>query len=193
MYADKKGTYKVSFDLCNQKNQKISSHSVKVYAYSDSPFKSVTYDGAKIDPDSIYQTIGIVSNKEKGKFSVKMNDGYVLSEITAFTEDKNNQSVQAKIKNNSIVSLGKYQYQFESGSLDGEYSMDDNMFASTTFNYAEYGECSSIIGLYAEKNGEYVVMFDVCDSSGKKLGYYEVKFMLIRILLSNRCHLRERT
>ena len=70
------------------------------------------------------------------------------------------------------VSYGKNYYHVENVKTN---SKDLKAKLVQTYNYAEYGECRSRIGLYAEKNGEYVVMFDVCNSSGKKLGCYEVK------------------
>lgn len=268
--AYKQGAYTISFDLCDKKGKKVSSHTVKVYAYSDSPIRSASFDGTVIIPDdwATEQSNGIVTKTSKGIFSVKMNQGYKLKKITAFMRDKDGNSIERTVKNNAVVALGTTPDRDEWGSYKGEYRKEENMFAFTTFvvyyydkyskkenhlnytvnldrlsskvaettgkekrspkiqvpkavhiqsrvsnlyidtssfdisygknyfhvknlrtnsvdlkaklvqtvNEKKYGDvCNSTIGLFAEKDGDYVTMFDVCDSAGKVVGSYEVK------------------
>lgn len=141
LIALKKGNYTVSFDVYNN-DKKISSHSVKVYANTESGIKNVTIDGKKSFSNYI--------NKNSVKFSVTMNKGYKLKKIVVEIYDKEGKSVKKTVQNNSVIQLGKYPYFYEEGSKGGEYySMNTSMSAQTiisiyyTDKYSQEEEASA--------------------------------------------------
>lgn len=125
LYANKEGVYTVSFDIMDSDDEKVSSHSVKVYANTDIAIKSSTFAGERMN----YK----VTDKEKGKLSVKMNKGYTLKKIVVETYDENGEQKSKTVKNNSTIDLGRYAYFSESGEADeeGYYRMDTSFMAVT--------------------------------------------------------------
>lgn len=142
VYAKKKGTYTVSFDVCDAKGKKLSSHKVKVTARVTtggsyvSPFKKVTFAGKQ----NIFSE---PTSKKSGKFKVEMNKGYKLTSIKMRYYDKQGKRVEKTIKNNANVTLGQYayvdeyQYDSEYDSNYWYYNYNSNLFAETEF-YVEY-------------------------------------------------------
>lgn len=142
LYAEKEGTYKVSFDVLNEKGgKKLYSKTVTVYVKSDAPVASFKYAGKT--------NIWGVQTKAKGKLSVKMAKGYKLKSIEvgkyvyqeAESKDTSSGSnidiyksqktemVYTKVKNNSTITLSTvpnysstYQKQYYSYSDDYTYS-----------------------------------------------------------------------
>ncbi len=114
LYAKKKGTYKVTFDVVDKDMNVTSSHSVKVYANKETGIKKITFAGK----DVIY-TGGICSSGS-GAFKVTMNKGYTLKSITMTAYNKSGKAAQKKIKNGAKVTLGKYRYISE--KTDTSYS-----------------------------------------------------------------------
>lgn len=112
LYAIKKGTYTVSFDIYNESEKKVSSHTVKVYVNTDQAIKSVTFAGE--------QTYAL-TEKTKGKLAVTMNKGYTLKKIILETYDKTGEEKTQQVKNNSIVTLGKYPHLYKSGKMYEDY------------------------------------------------------------------------
>lgn len=124
----KEGAYEVSFDVCSGSGSKVSSHSVKVYYNSEKAVKSISFAGKKSDKYG-----AIYTKQTKGKLSVEMNKDYKLKKIVVLTYDKNGKEHLKQIKNNNVISLGKYasitKYGKETGS---EYNMYRNLLAHTT-------------------------------------------------------------
>lgn len=80
LYAKKTGKYYITFNICNSKGKKKSSHKIIVYVKNDLPFKSVTYGG---EPLKITESgeWNLDTEKTSGKFKVVMNKGYKLKKI----------------------------------------------------------------------------------------------------------------
>ena len=150
LYANKEGTYKVSFDVLKKKGgAKLYSKTVTVYVKSDSPFAYAKFAGKS--------NWSSVQKKNKGKISFKMNKGYKLKSIEVGTyqrsEEKDNYSseystssttkvsstlVYKKVKNNSVITLGtngdyySYNYSYKSDySTSLSHNMYDDMLATT--------------------------------------------------------------
>lgn len=122
MYAKKAGKYKVTFNVCNEKNKVISKYTLNVTAKnstSNMPIKKATFAGKSINTYS-----GAVS-KKSGKFKVTMNKGFKLKSITMQTYDAQGKQVEKKIKNNANVTLGEYAYKYE----DNWESSNDNSWS----------------------------------------------------------------
>lgn len=100
MYAKKKGTYTVTFDVIGRGNTVRKSHSVKVYATNDYAIKKAEFAGKT-------EFYGI-SSKAKGKFKVTMTKGYQLKSISVTTYNKAGKAVTKKVKNGQAITLGKY-------------------------------------------------------------------------------------
>lgn len=115
LYAKKKGTYTVTFDVVDKNMNVTSSHSVKVYANKEVGVKKVTFAGK----DATYGTGGIWPSGS-GAFKVTMNKGYTLKSITMTTYNKSGKATLKKIKNGAKVTLGKYRYISE--KTDTSYS-----------------------------------------------------------------------
>lgn len=127
IYARKKGTYTLSFDICNSGNETLSSHSVKVYVKTKTgpASKSVVFDGTEIHG-------GMVEKKASGKLSVTLNKGYTLNKIVLQTYDKNGKQKLKTVKNNSKITLGKYAKLTETGEKKGDfYRMQTSLMAET--------------------------------------------------------------
>jgi hypothetical protein len=112
LYASKAGTYSVTFDINDSDDEKVSSHSVKVYVNEELAVKSVTFSGGEM-----YH----ITTKTKGKISVTMNKGYKLKKIVVETYDQSGNTVSKTVKNNSNITLGTYPYSYESGEMYGDY------------------------------------------------------------------------
>lgn len=119
LYAEKKGTYKVSFDIYNAKNKKVSSHSVKVYAYAESPVKSISYGGADMTHGTCYTEL------PSGKLSVTMNNGYKIKEIRVITFNKKGELVTKFAENNEVIEISKYP-EFRESQWGNNYSMNSS-------------------------------------------------------------------
>lgn len=129
LYGTKKGTYKLTFDVCNEEGKKRSSHSVKVVVSDDLavnyPIMKATFNGKT---DAFWS----LSNKSSGKFKVVMNKGYKLKSITMTTYDAKGNNVTKKIKNNKKVKLGQYAYLYEN---DYEYQNWGEVWNEETGEY----------------------------------------------------------
>lgn len=128
MYAKKAGKYKVTFQVCNDKNKVVSKHTINVTAATTytSPVKNATFAGK-----STYSYYGNIVSKKSGKFKVTMNKGFKLKSITMRTYDAQGKSVEKKIKNNANITLGEYAYKNEEYN---EYSYDND----NRWNYYYY-------------------------------------------------------
>ena len=147
LYATKEGKYKVSFDVLQKKGgKKLYSKTVTVYVKSDSPFKSITYNGKDMYMNPI-------QTKAKGKLKVKMNKGYTLKSIEVGTytktvdkkeSDENSKSEEIryemtykKVKNNSTIQLGTkggYSYNLSTS----QYQWDDYKSYSYSCHLNDY-------------------------------------------------------
>lgn len=128
MYAKKKGTYKVTFDVVDRQNAVKKSHSVTVYATDDYAVEKVSFAGSA-------EFYGIAP-KAKGKFKVSMTKGYKLQSITMTTYNASGSAVTKKIKNGRSVTLGKYRSKtVNSQALDREHWYAD-LLARTEFKIA---------------------------------------------------------
>ena len=126
MYAKKKGTYTVTFNVVDRNNRVKKSHSVKVYATDEYPIKNVTFAGKT-------EFYGIAS-KAKGKFKVNMTKGYKIQSIIMTTYNKSGSAVTKKIKNGQSVTLGKY--RAKTMFVQGEAGREDwqaELLARTEF------------------------------------------------------------
>lgn len=129
MYAKKKGTYTVTFDVVDRSNKKLKSHSVKVYAADEPAVKKAEFGGSEI-------FYGSVCEKSSGTFKVTMNKGYRLKSITIHTYDKNGKSVSKKFKNGKKAALGKYR-RISEGSKGKDYEYwSASLLAETYFEIA---------------------------------------------------------
>lgn len=118
IYAKKKGTYTVTFDVVDKQNTVRKSHSLKVYATTDSAIKKVTFAGSM-------EFYGIAP-KAKGKFKVTMTKGYQLKSITMTTYNKAGKAITKKIKNGSNITLGSYRSKniYESSKEREDWNAD---------------------------------------------------------------------
>lgn len=108
IYAIKKGTYTLSFDIYGGNDKKESSHSIKIYVNNDGALKKITFDGENM-------TNMNVTEKASGKLSVVLNKGYTLKKIEVQTYGQNGERKSETVKNNSNITLGKYAYVEKSG------------------------------------------------------------------------------
>lgn len=123
LYASKEGIYTVTFDINDSDDEKVSSHSVKVYVNKELPIKSVTFAGGRM-----YS----LTDKTTGKLVVSMNKGYTLKKIIIETYDKAGQKISKTVKNNSNIALGNYAYFYENGTMyDNYYNLSTSMMAPT--------------------------------------------------------------
>ena len=124
LYAKKKLTTTVTFDIYDINNKKKETKTVKVtaknttYTGIGNPVKSITYGGKPF-------SYGQLMSKSTGKVKVKMNKNYKLvsMEIGTYTKptikksdsstSTENEMTYKKIKNNAKISLGKYAYYYE--------------------------------------------------------------------------------
>lgn len=128
MYAQKKGTYTVTFDVIGKDSSVKSSHSVKVYATKENGIKNVTFAGREI----FYE----VAPQNKGAFKVSMDKGYKLKSITMTTYDKKGKAHSKKIKNGQKVTLGTYCYRSEGSKGSSYESWSASLLARTNFEIA---------------------------------------------------------
>lgn len=126
MYAKKKGTYVVTFDVIGRNQEVRSSHSVKVYADGNTPVKKTTFNGST----NIYSTL---APKAKGKFKVTMTKGYQLQSITMTTYNKAGKMVTKKVKNGANVTLGKYRRISEGYKNAASENWSAELLARTQF------------------------------------------------------------
>ena len=122
LYAKKKLTTTVTFDVYDINNKKKETKTVKVTAKAKTstgtgnPIKSITYAGKPF-------SYGQLMSKSTGKVKVKMNKNYKLvsMEVGTYTKpttkksdtssNTQNEMKYKKIKNNAKISLGKYALQ----------------------------------------------------------------------------------
>jgi hypothetical protein len=83
-YAIKEGNYKVTFNL--KKGSKVQKKTIRIFAYNDAPFKSITFAGQKIDVDN---NPSRMTSKKEGVFKAVMNKGYKLTRIQKLVVVKN--------------------------------------------------------------------------------------------------------
>ena len=125
IYAPTAGTYTVSYDLCDENGDTLSSHSTEVYVNDDMPFKAVTFDGS--DVSALADQFLTVSS---GKLSVEMNDGYELVSITCTTFDQNGLATIRELGNNEKLKLGKYAAKSKSTTVTS-YDYSSSLSAVT--------------------------------------------------------------
>lgn len=123
-YAQKEGTYTLSFDVYNAKGKKVSTEKIKVYVRSDSPVKSVSVTG--LDAKTGYVA------KKTGTLKVSMNPGYTLKKIEVGKnkvikngDNKHTEEVYTTVKNGSKITFNTtpytYKYSYTSGSPSDAY------------------------------------------------------------------------
>lgn len=136
LYASKKLSTSVSFDIYGADNKKKESKTVKVNVKTTSylnPVKKITFSGKPIDYTKLY-------TQKSGKVKVSLNKNFKLQkiEVGTYTSPKKtasdsstryeNEIVYKKIKNNSKVTLGKYgyyysySYQYSDGKTHSSYN-----------------------------------------------------------------------
>ncbi len=107
MYAKKKGTYKIKFDVYKSKTSKRSSHTITVYAKRNGGgvLKTVTIDNKKIydadnhDPNPNTMAGGYYTTAKSGKVKFTLNEGYKITKIEIYA------SKNKKFKNGSKVTF----------------------------------------------------------------------------------------
>ncbi len=112
MYAKKKGTYKIKFDVYKSKTTKRSSHTITVRARgnTDSALDSVTIDGKKVydvNKNSAF-TFFCYTTATSGKVKFTLDDGCKIKNITMRTYKRDSNPVNKKFKNGSKAAFGKY-------------------------------------------------------------------------------------
>lgn len=122
MYATKKGTYKIKFDVYKSKTSKRSSHTITVRARGNSSnaLETVTIDNKKIydvnknsynnDSYSYYTTA------KSGKVKFTLDEGCKITNITVYTYKKNGTSQSKSFKNGKKITFGKYGYGYSSST-----------------------------------------------------------------------------
>lgn len=123
LYASKEGTYTVTFDINDSDDEKVSSHSVKVYVNKELPIKSATFAGERM------QTY---TEKSTGKLSVTMNKGYTLKKIVVEIYDKTGKKISKTVENNSNITLGNYARLDENGTMYEDYYYLSTSIAAQT-------------------------------------------------------------
>lgn len=144
LFANKKVSTSVSFDIYGQDNKKKESKTVKVTAANTStknPIKKITFGGKAINPNKLYTS-------KKGKMKVTMNKNYKLLKLEAgtYTAPKKstssdgtqyqNEQIYKTIKNNSKVTLGKYgsyySYAYQSATGQRTSGFSSRIIAPTS-------------------------------------------------------------
>lgn len=148
MYAKKKGTYQVKFDVYKNKTSRRSSHVITVRANgnSNSALMKVTLNGRKIfDANKDKHLYGYYTTAKSGKVKFIMDEGCRITNITVHTCKKNSYVQTVKpFKNGRKITFGKY------GSVSSsDVSWSKPMWAPTSFTiyYTDKnngGEASSI-------------------------------------------------
>lgn len=133
LYAKKKGTYKIKFDVYKSKSAKRSSHTITVRARgnSSSALDSVTVDGKKVcDANKNNVNYSYYTTAKSGKVKFALDEGCKITRIEMATYNKKNASAQTKksFKNGRKATFGKYGYEYSSSS-----SWNKSMWAPTTF------------------------------------------------------------
>lgn len=139
VYAKKKGTYKVTFNIYDKNGKKKGgTKSVKIYANNDTAVKSFKVDGKNIENLTYY-------NKKSARIKVTMNKGYKLKkiEVGTYKHIKNGNDTYAemtykKVRNGSKITLGTkpyyWSYKYENTGENGSYynnQWNKDMAAST--------------------------------------------------------------
>lgn len=106
--ARKAGNYMIVVTIQTESGE-IVNKNIEVIAET-CPIKKAVYENEKISASGVHYT-----RKKRGKFSVKMQKGYVLKKIQLGVKKKGKKIVYKKIKNKSKFSLGKL-YKLYSGS-----------------------------------------------------------------------------
>lgn len=120
LYAKQAGSYLVTCDICNVNGNVIQELEVKVDILAptkDSPFQTLTFAGEEDFADK-------VTELESGKLSVKMNEDYVLDQISVITYDATGKSTRSTVSNNTDITLGKYAKRTESKNSYGSKNSD---------------------------------------------------------------------
>lgn len=106
LYAKKTGTYYVTFNICDSKGKKKSSHKITVYVKNDLPIKSITYGGESMKMTSFDEWI-LYTDMSFGKFKVTMNKGYKLKKIqyVSYVSYEGDYDEYVTMKNNKKINL----------------------------------------------------------------------------------------
>ena len=128
--SKKNGTYTVSFDILDEKNKKVETKEITVYAYS-SPVKSVTFDGKEINGDWL--------SGKSAKVKVTLTSGnkikkleYGVYEIKEDGESSiSTEEVYKKFKNGAKITFGTQPYYYSSEYSD---NYDDYSYETKYFN-----------------------------------------------------------
>jgi hypothetical protein len=134
LYAFKKGTYKVTFDINNADGTKKESHKVTVYAYSDSPLKSITIGNHDIANATDEDAAPNIVNMKSGKLKVNLNKGYKIIDIAYATANEDGTANTFTIKNGSKVTLGTVIPKVSIDVFEGESNLkmwSTQLFAPT--------------------------------------------------------------
>lgn len=118
LYAKKKGTYKIKFDVYKNKKSKRSSHTITVRANGNSAsvLNKVTVDGKKVyDADKATNndnSYAYYTSAESGKVKFTLDEGCKITKITVSTYKKNSNSATSKksFKNGKRITFGKDGY-----------------------------------------------------------------------------------
>lgn len=143
LFAKKKVSTSVSFDIYGEDNKKKETKTVKVTAVntaSELPVKSITFGGKPLSYTKLYTS-------KKGKVKVTMNKNYKLVKLEAgtytapkksssdFSTQYQNEVSYKTIKNNSKVTLGtrSYYYSYFNQTYSGKrsYSLSTRIVAPT--------------------------------------------------------------
>ena len=137
LYAKKKGTYKIKFDIYKSKNSKRSSHTITVRARGNNggALDTVTVDGKKVyDVNKNNEDYYFYYTTAKsGKVKFKLDEGCKITGITMLTYKKNSSAQTAKsFKNGKKATFGKYAYTY-SYSNSNTSGWNKSMWAATGF------------------------------------------------------------
>lgn len=128
-FAEKKGTYSVTFTVKNKKKKSICTKTVKIYAEEYAyPIKSLKYAGK----DYLLEDTSLTS-QASGQLIITMNKGFRLQKVElgtyaeSYTEYP--EPVYKEIKNKSTINLAtEAVYHYTSYS----YSSSDNLYSSVS-------------------------------------------------------------
>ena len=104
LFAKKKGSYRVSFDIVNEAGKIVASKKIKVYADSESPFQDIRLNNKKatLNKRGKYTINSFRFNTSLIKVKVKMTKGYRLKRIVKYESEKH-----TKIKNGATINIEK--------------------------------------------------------------------------------------
>lgn len=125
-YAKKDGTYTISFDILDADGKKIDSKEVKVYAYKESPVKSISIEGSQKNSSLL--------NKKSGKVKVTLQKGNKLKKLEYGVYSAKDNSKNTEVKYKQFKNGAKITYGSNTGYYENEYSSEYSNYYSYYMN-----------------------------------------------------------